>query len=81
MTAPPAGPAEAEGEAGAGDPPGGVLPGQAFDAGGLGDGEPDRGDAGRAGCPPRAGTGASPSGMRRSASLMSSWPWWRAPAG
>ncbi len=51
MTAPPAGPAEAEGEAGAGDPPGGVLPGQAFDAGALGDGELDRGDAGRAGLP------------------------------
>ena len=33
------------------------------------------------GCPPRAGTGASPSGMRTSASLMSSGPWWRAPAG
>ena len=57
MTAPPAGPAEAEGEAGAGDPPGGVLPGQAFDAGGLGDGEPDRGDAGRAGLPAPGGDG------------------------
>ena len=49
VAAPPAGPAKAEGEAGAGDEPGGVLPGQAFDAGGLGDSEPDRGDAGRAG--------------------------------
>ena len=49
VAAPPAGPAQAEGEAGAGDQPRGVLPGQAFDAGGLGDSEPDRGDAGRAG--------------------------------
>ena len=46
-----------KGEAGAGDEPGGVLPGQAFDAGGLGDGEPDRGDAGRAGLPAAGGNG------------------------
>ena len=57
VAAPPPGPAQAEGEAGAGDQPGGVLPGQAFDAGGLGDGEPDRGDAGRAGLPAAGGDG------------------------
>ena len=57
VAAPPARPAQAEGEAGAGDEPGGVLPGQAFDAGGLGDGEPDRGDAGRAGLPAAGGDG------------------------
>ena len=34
-----------------------MLPGQAFDAGGLGDGEPDRGDAGRAGLPAAGGDG------------------------
>ena len=54
-----------KGEAGASDQPGGVLPGQALKAGGLGEGELDRGDAGGLGCPPRAGTDASPSGMRR----------------
>jgi hypothetical protein len=48
VAAPPPGPAQAEGKAGAGDQPGGVLAGQAFEPGGLGDGEPDRGDAGRA---------------------------------
>jgi len=57
VAAPPAGPAQVEGEAGAGDQPGGVLPGQAFEAGGLGDGEPDRGDAGRAGLPGPGGDG------------------------
>ncbi len=57
MAASPAGPAQVEGEAGAGDEPGGVVPGQAFDAGGLGDGEPDRGDAGRAGLPGPGGDG------------------------
>jgi hypothetical protein len=47
-----------EGEAGAGDQPGAVLPGQAFDAGGLvGDGEPDCGDVGRAGLPGPGGDG------------------------
>jgi hypothetical protein len=60
VAAPPAGPAQAEGEAGAGDEPGGVLPGQAFDAGGLGDGEPDRGDAGRAGLSAAGGDGSVP---------------------
>ena len=57
VTAPPPGPAQAEGEAGAGDQPGGMLPGQAFDAGGLGDGEPDRSYAGRAGLPAAGGDG------------------------
>ena len=57
VAAAPPGPAQAEGEAGAGDQPGGVLPGQAFDAGGLGDGEPDCGDAGRAGLPAAGGDG------------------------
>ena len=60
VAASPAGPAQAEGEAGAGDEPGGVLPGQAFDAGGLGDGEPDRGDAGRAGLSAPSGDGRVP---------------------
>ena len=57
VAAPPPGPAQAEGEAGAGDQPGGVLPGQAFDAGGLGNGELDRADAGRAGLPAAGGDG------------------------
>jgi hypothetical protein len=38
---------QAEGEAGAGDEAGGVVAGQVLDAGGLGDGELDRGDAGQ----------------------------------
>ena len=33
VAAPPSGPAQAEGEAGTDDEPGGALPGQAFDAG------------------------------------------------
>src|SRR2546430_2624570 len=57
VAASPGGPARAEGGAGAGDRPGGVLAGQAFEAGGLGDGEPDRGDAGRAGLPAAGGDG------------------------
>jgi hypothetical protein len=57
VAAPPGGPAQVKGEAGAGDEPGGVLPGQAFDAGGLGDGELDGGDAGRAGPPAAGGDG------------------------
>ncbi len=57
VAAPPPGPAQVEGQAGAGDQPGGVLPGQAFDAGGLGDGELDRADAGRAGLPAPDGDG------------------------
>ncbi len=57
VAAPPPGPAQGEGEAGAGDQPGGMLPGQAFDAGGLGDGELDRADAGRAGLPAAGGDG------------------------
>lgn len=57
VTAPPPGPAQAEGEAGTGDQPGGVLPGQAFDAGGLGDGQLDGADAGRAGLLAAAGDG------------------------
>ena len=54
----PAGPPQVEGEAGVADEAGGVLPGQACQAGGLGDGELDRGDAGRAGL-------AGPGGDRR----------------
>ena len=46
-----AGPAQREGEPGAGDQPGGVVRGQAGEPGGLGDRQPDRGDAGRAGLP------------------------------
>jgi hypothetical protein len=46
-----------KGEAGASDQPGGVLPGQALKAGGLGEGELDRGDAGRAGLPAAGGNG------------------------
>jgi hypothetical protein len=57
VSAPPQGPAQVEGEAGAGDQPGGVLPGQAFYAGGLGDGELDGADAGRAGLPAAGGDG------------------------
>jgi hypothetical protein len=57
VAAPPPGPAQVEGEAGAGDQPGGVLPGQTFDAGGLGDGELDRADARRAGLPAAGGDG------------------------
>src|SRR6266498_3298577 len=45
----PCGPAEAEGEAGAADEACFPVAGQALDAGGLGGGQPDRGDAGRAG--------------------------------
>ena len=37
-----------EGEADAGDQPGGVLPGEAGEPGGLGDRQLDGGDAGRA---------------------------------
>jgi hypothetical protein len=57
VAAPPAATAQAEGEAGAGDKPGGVLLGQAFDAAGLGVGEPDRGDARRVGLPAAGGDG------------------------
>jgi hypothetical protein len=55
----PAGPPQVEGEAGVADEAHGVLSGQACQAGGLGDGELDCGDAGRAGL---AGPGASPRG-------------------
>ena len=44
-------PAEREGQAGAGDQPGGVLPGEADEPGRLGDGQLDGGDAGRARLP------------------------------
>ena len=44
-------PAEREGQAGAGDQSGGVLPGEAGEPGGLGDGQLDGGDAGRARLP------------------------------
>jgi hypothetical protein len=43
------GPAQGEGEAGAGDQPGGVLSGETGGPGGLGDRQPDGGDARRAG--------------------------------
>ncbi len=57
VPAPPPGPAQVKGEAGAGDEPGGVLAGEADQAGGLGDGEPDGADAGRAGQPGPGGDG------------------------
>jgi len=57
VLAPPPGPAQVEGEAGAGDEPGGVLAGEAGQAGGLCNGELDRADAGRAGLPGEAGDG------------------------
>ena len=47
----PDGPVQREGEAGAGDQPGGVLPGETGKPGGLGDRQPDEGDAGRGGLP------------------------------
>ena len=53
----PAGPPQVEGEAGVADEVGGVLPGQACQAGRLGDGELDRGDAGRAGLAGPGGDG------------------------
>jgi hypothetical protein len=43
VAAPPPGPSQVEGEAGAGDEPGGVLPGEAVQAGSFGDGQPDGG--------------------------------------
>jgi hypothetical protein len=43
------GPVQREGEAGAGDQPGGGLPGETGQPGGLGDRQPDGGEAGRAG--------------------------------
>ena len=57
VAAPPPGPAQVEGEAGAGDEPGGVLAGEAGQPGGLGDGELDRADAGRAWLPGPGGDG------------------------
>ena len=45
----PGGPVQREGEAGAGDQPGGVLPGETGEPGGLGDRQLDGGDAGWAG--------------------------------
>ena len=51
-----------EGEAGAGEEAGGVVAGEAGDPGGLGDGQLDRGDAGRAGL-------AAVSGQRRAAGV------------
>jgi hypothetical protein len=51
VPSPAGGPAQREGEPGAGDQPGGVVRGQAGEPGGLGDRQPDRGDAGRAGLP------------------------------
>jgi hypothetical protein len=63
-------PAQREGQPEAGDQPGGVLRGQAGEPGGLGDRQPDRGDAGRAGLPAAGGDGGVPRGTCRSASLM-----------
>lgn len=57
VAAPPPGPAQAEGEAGAGDEAGRVLAGEADQAGGPGGGEPDRGGAGRAGLRGPGGNG------------------------
>jgi len=68
----PAGPPQAEGEAGVADEAGGVLPGQACQAGGLGDGELDRGDAGRAGLAGPGGDGRVAEGMPSSALLSCS---------
>ena len=67
------GPVQREGEASAGDQPGGVLPGETGEPGGLGDRQPDGGDAGRAGLAAATGTGASSRGISRSASLISPW--------
>jgi hypothetical protein len=49
-----------EGEAGGGEEPGFPVAGEAVDAGGLGVGQPDRGDAGLGGqgWPPELGSGA-----------------------
>ena len=51
MQLPPERPAEREGQAGAGDQPGGVLPGEAGEPGGLGERQLDGGDPWRAGLP------------------------------
>ena len=51
------GPVQREGEAGAGDQPGGVLPGETGEPGGLAGRQPDGGDAGRAGQAGRRGPG------------------------
>jgi hypothetical protein len=50
-------PAQREGQPEAGDQPGDVLRGQAGEPDGLGDRQPDRGDAGRAGLPAAGGDG------------------------
>ena len=52
-------------EAGTGDEPGGVLPGEADQAGGLGDRQLDRADAGRAGLPGQGGDGRIPEGYEQ----------------
>ena len=76
VAAPPPGPAQVEGETGAGDEPGGVLAGEADQAGGLCDSEPDGADAGGGqGCPGRRGTGASPRGMPGPALLACCFCW------
>jgi len=67
----PDGPVQREGEAGAGDQPGGVLPGQTGKPGGLGDRQPDGGDAGRAGLAAADRDGRVTEGISRSASLES----------
>ena len=68
----PAGPPQVEGQAGVADEASGVLSGQACQAGGLDDGELDRGDAGRAGLAGLGGMDASPRGMPSSAALSCS---------
>jgi hypothetical protein len=65
VAASPPGPAQVEGEAGAGDEPGGVLAGEAGQAGGLCDGELDGAGAGRAGLPGEAGDGRVAEGDAR----------------
>jgi hypothetical protein len=75
VAAPPGGPAQREGEPGAGDQPGERLACQAGQPGGLGDGQPDRCDPGRARLAAAGGDGTSPRGISRSASsTSSSWP-------
>ena len=62
VAAAPPRPSQVKGEAGAGDEPGGVLPGEAVQAGSLGDSQPDGGDAGRAWLAAAGGDGRIPAG-------------------
>jgi len=76
------GPAQREGEAGTGDQPGGVLPGESGEPGGLGGRQLDGGDAGRAGLTAADRDRRVTEGISRSASVISlspavwlvSWP-------